>query len=147
MNITVASRSQVRRRFLEEISQYFVRELNLESSTYSVEIRSVNGLLKQSGFYGSVIETAPKQLLMFVDSRINLQTLTSTLAHEWVHVKQFARGQLKTRRNRRGRTVKLWFGREHKPDPFTSPWEQEAYKRETVMTMNLIGKIIGNLTK
>lgn len=146
MDITVISRSAQRRLFLQRVSEYFAQELNLRSSTYSVEIRSVNWLLKTDGALGCVTKVGPKHVIMVIDSTSNLKNLLSTLAHEWVHVKQIARGQLKTI-TRRGKTVKLWRGRACKNDPITSPWEQEAYRRETVLAMNLFSKIAKGLTQ
>ena len=56
----------------------------------------------------------------------SLKSMISTLAHEMVHVKQYAVGEMNEYDN-------VWQGKKiniRKMDYFSLPWEQEAYSRE-----------------
>jgi hypothetical protein len=84
--------------------------------------------------YGSSVWTddnhRPKEFEIILDSSIGKRTQLITLAHEMVHVKQHATGELKSLLRKR---VERWKGeyiRENTLNYFDMPWEIEAYGRE-----------------
>ena len=75
--------------------------------------------------------TRPREFTIRVDSSQALQEMLSTIAHEMVHVKQYARGELKdtskscTHCKWKGKTIE-W----EKMNYYDHPWEIEAHGRE-----------------
>lgn len=141
MEIEVCSRSQDRKEFILEVSRFFREQLNLKNSKYVLTIQTVNRLLKEHGSYGMVCRTGEQHVSMFVDSRLSLDKLVETLAHEMVHVKQIARGQLRTVVGERGRKHQQWLGRRVRCNYWNAPWELEAYRRENELRMRLVDVI------
>lgn len=73
--------------------------------------------------------TRPREFEIFINSKMGKRKQLITLAHEMVHVKQFARDELKY--NVRRKTDK-WRGEyiSREVDYFDKPWEIEAFGRE-----------------
>ena len=71
----------------------------------------------------------PREFDVDINTQQRLRRLLETVAHEMVHVKQFARGELyeSTRRNKH-----RWQGKWLNTDPkyWDQPWEIEAHGRE-----------------
>jgi len=78
-----------------------------------------------------VLIKQPRRLTKF--SLINMAT---TLAHEMVHVRQLAKGQLKYL----PREAKLWMGRRYtsKTRYLDQPWEQDAFARQEIIVRRAI---------
>ena len=73
----------------------------------------------------------PREFTIRVDSTQTKQDMLCTIAHEMVHVKQYARGELKDF----SRTIKMckWKGKTidlRSLDYYDHPWEIEAHGRE-----------------
>lgn len=138
MEIRVGGRSKERREMIEAAAEFYCEELRLSKSKFAVQIDLVPGFLKASGMRGATIDLGEKFLSVALDSRLPVEESLSTLAHEMIHVKQYALGQL--RHGEDGSTH--WLG---KPvvvgHYYDSPWEIEAFSRERVLA-NKIGKII-----
>lgn len=76
--------------------------------------------------------TKPREFTIRLDSSNNLSTLIETLAHEMVHVKQYATGEMKD--SRLSLDTVYWHGKEidcNKVHYYDWPWEIEASGRET----------------
>lgn len=76
----------------------------------------------------------PRSFEIEVDNKLNKKSLLRALAHEMVHVKQYATGQVRDliRDNKtkwEGSTYKL--NENGSEDYWFSPWEVEAYGKET----------------
>ena len=81
----------------------------------------------------------PRYFTIAIRNREEDQDPVQVLAHEMVHLKQYATNQLsresKVYRNFSVKSVPLWEGKEWKPNKgqdeyWDSPWEVEAYGRE-----------------
>jgi len=75
----------------------------------------------------------PREFEIIIDAKMSKRKQLITLAHEMVHVKQQATGELKSLLTRR---EDRWQGRYIKIDEmhyFDKPWEIEAYGRELGM--------------
>ena len=132
MNIVVHSKSAGKQALVTATAHLYKQELRLESSKYTVEIQFKKGLASGLGMKGSVCEIAPKHILMLLDSNLKDDRLFETLAHEMIHVKQYAKGQYKA-----VRTKRFWMGQHVKAKYYDQPWEQEAMSKEKL----LAGKI------
>ena len=69
-------------------------------------------------------------------SKSALINMATTLAHEMVHVRQLAKGQLKYL----PREAKLWMGRRYpsKTRYLDQPWEQDAFARQEMIVRRAI---------
>jgi hypothetical protein len=132
MNIVVHSKSKGKQALVEATAKLYKQELRLGNSTYTVEIQFKKGLANALGIKGNVCEIAPKHILMLLDSNLKDDRLFETLAHEMIHVKQYAKGQYKA-----VRTKRFWMGQHIKANYYDQPWEQEAMAKEKL----LAGKI------
>lgn len=68
-----------------------------------------------------------------VNKNLNKKTLLITLSHEMIHIKQFARGELKD--YLRSDKVK-WHGQVfclNETEYWSSPWEKEAYENDSIL--------------
>jgi hypothetical protein len=107
----------------------------LENKLY-VNLRLIYGLREKESLAGDCIWeddtcTRPREFTVRVDSSQTMQEMLETIAHEMVHVKQYARGELKDF----ARTTKLckWKGKTmawEKMKYYDLPWEIEAHGRE-----------------
>lgn len=138
MEIEIAARASVTKTVIEICVELFKKELKLQNSKYSLVILTDRGMSKRDGCRGSVFQVGPKALGMVLDTAVNLENLIITIAHEMVHVKQYARGQIKHGKNLKSRT---WMGQKNKSQYYDSPWEIEAYSKERVLA-NKMFKII-----
>lgn len=138
MEIRVSGRSKERREMVESVAEFYRQELRLSKSKYAAQIDLVPGFLKSSGMRGATIALEEKFLSIAVDSRLPVEETLSTLAHEMVHAKQYALGQL--RHGDDG--VTYWLGKPVVPEHYyDAPWEIEAFSRERLLA-NRIGKIL-----
>lgn len=100
-----------------------------------VDIKMVDGLLQDSRCYGIVTWTdedsrVPRDFKIEVDSGLSRRRMMDTIAHECVHIRQYARGELKDLLKH---CAKKWRGEVYDDDfPYwKQPWEIEAHKKET----------------
>jgi hypothetical protein len=138
MEIEIAARASLTKTVIETCVELFKKELKLENSKYSLVILTDRGMSKRDGCRGSVFQVGPKALGMVIDTAMNIENLIITIAHEMVHVKQYARGQITHGKNLKS---KFWMGQKIKSQYYDSPWEVEAYSRERVLA-NKVFQII-----
>jgi hypothetical protein len=139
MEINVYSRSKGTKALIENSAKFFEQELKLKNSTYTLDIYTEKDLVKTQGCRGIVNKVGPKYIMMLVDSRLDFERMVVTLAHEMVHVKQFARGQVKSGKNHK---LNYWLGKKVKAEYYDRPWEVEAFSKERVLA-NKIFAIVG----
>jgi len=128
MNIVVHSKSAGKQALVNATAHLYKQELKISNSKYTVEIQFIKGLASNESMKGSVCEIAPKHLLMLLDADLKQERLFETLAHEMVHVKQFAKGQYKA-----VRTKRFWMGSHVKAKYYDQPWEIEAMAKEKLL--------------
>lgn len=79
----------------------------------------------------------PREFEISLDNRLGKRSQLLTLAHEMVHLKQFAKGELRDVRDVASKSWKqVWNGQalsEESTDYYDLPWEIEAYGREIGM--------------
>lgn len=71
----------------------------------------------------------PREFVIEINRFLRLRDFLETIAHEMVHVKQFARGELyQSLKNHRHKWLGEWFKKD--PEYWDRPWEIEAHGRE-----------------
>lgn len=129
-------RKSSRRDFVEACANFYIKELNLVSSRYELGIISQVGLLKTDGFNGGVLQNESKSVTIVLDSRLPMDQLMITLAHEMIHVKQIAKGRLRSQIID-GKPVHFWKGKAMNVSYYDRPWEHEAWRQERELAYRL----------
>lgn len=137
MDIQFNIKNSGSKEFIGMVVKFFEQELKLKNSSWTLDVRTERGM-RFDGTRGCVTYVGPKYLVMFVDSGLDMERLVLTLAHEMVHVKQYARGQIK---HKLGGKTYYWMGKPIRKQYYDQPWEVEAFSKERVLA-NKIFQII-----
>jgi len=138
MDIQVVSRKSISKDLVENCLQFFRNELKLQNSRYSLIVVPDRGMSVRDGIRGSVFKLGPTVIGMNIDTALDTERLIIALAHEMVHVKQYARGQITHGKNLNS---KFWMGKKFRGHYYDLPWEVEAFSKERVLA-NKVFKII-----
>ena len=139
MQIIMEGRASPTKSIIETSANFFAKELGLSRSRFTLLIMTERGMARREGMRGAVHKVGPKFLTMIIDSGLEFERLIITLAHEMVHVKQYARGQIKPSRSCK---THYWMGQHIRKNYYDQPWEIEAYSKERVLA-NKIFAITG----
>ena len=138
MDIQVMARNSISKGLVENCLQFFRNELKLQNSRYSLIVVPERGMSGRDGIRGSVFKLGPSVIGMSIDTALDTERLIIALAHEMIHVKQYARGQITHGKNL---TSKFWMGKKFRGHYYDLPWEVEAFSKERVLA-NKVFKII-----
>jgi len=118
------------KKFIEALLPSMIKQLKLEKSKKVLLIRVADecgekndGVTVNLGeAFGYVVVIRPRR---------NLKEIGLTLAHEMVHVKQLAKGQLKHRKT----GSYIWAGKRYskKTEYLSMPWEIEAFSKQELI--------------
>jgi hypothetical protein len=136
MLISMLGRHSARRVLVRAAVQFFVQELNLERSRYTLNVQNVRGLYRAQQARGGVVQEDTKSITMLLEASMDTEQLIQTIAHEMIHVKQIARGRL-TCFIRDGEIENCWLGKKLEMPYHLRPWEVEAFKQEKVLAYRL----------
>ena len=137
MKLQVYSRSRNRERIITDLAGYFAGVLNLGRSRKTLSIFMVPRLRKNTGDMGRTVKPDDDNIAILLDSRLSDENMLVTLAHEMVHVRQLARGQLKPGAYGRSAGYWIWRGRRVNDTGLFPPWEQAAYRMEGLLVAQL----------
>ena len=123
MFIEVIGGKEYQRKRVQSIAEFCVKTLMPRMRTLDITIK----LCKPSGALGYCLETENNRTFeLEIDRTQSLRKLLETVAHEMVHVKQFARRELHPSKDE-------WYGKTYNPKKVSYwdlPWEIEAHGRE-----------------
>jgi hypothetical protein len=128
------------RKFLESLMPSFIEQLGLTNSKRAVLVKVTKDLDKD--FQGATmnIEVADCILVLIKPPKrltpMRLMDMSSTLAHEMVHVKQLAKGQMKLLPNE----DRMWKGKRYskKTKYLDMPWEIDAFSKQELLLRRAI---------
>jgi hypothetical protein len=129
MEIEIVTRSVKRKLMLDLATKFLRKELKLEKSTYALTVYNAPGLRKREGFNGICSKMGEREITIIVDGGLGESELIQCIAHEMVHAKQIAKGQLQLDTKNR----QLWLGKRVSKAYHERPWEQEAFARERIL--------------
>lgn len=138
MEINIPGRKSATKALIEAGAKFLAKELKLENSTYRLDILTEPGMSKNEGIRGVVHKLGPRYLAMIIDSKLDYERLLVTLSHEMVHVKQYAKGQVKASRSCK---THYWMGKQVRKGYYEQPWEIEAYSKERVLANKMFAVI------
>ena len=131
MQVVLDMRKSDRKEMIEGCINLFIRELKLEKSKSTLFVFSKKNFETETGAAGMVYPYAKGLITMDLDSRMGMDKLIQTIAHEMVHVKQIVRGQL----SYEGKKI-FWKGKRYYPKRmsyYDHPWEIDAWRNEKVL--------------
>jgi hypothetical protein len=128
------------REFLSSLMPSMIGQLALGRSRRALLVKITTDV--PDGMEGATmyIDVADCYLVLIKQPRrltkSSLINMATTLAHEMVHVRQLAKGQLKYL----PREAKLWMGRRYtkKTSYLDQPWEQDAFARQEIIVRRAI---------
>jgi len=122
-------------KFLDSLMPSMIEQLGLTRSRRAVLIKVTNDI--EEGMQGAtlnidiadcylVLIKKPKRL-----TKANLLEMGTTLAHEMVHVRQLAKGQMKFLPNQ----ARIWMGKRYtkRTHYLDQPWELDAFARQEIV--------------
>jgi hypothetical protein len=137
---TITGGSRSRKEWAERAAYFAHHQLMPRRKKLSVRVSIVNELQTNYGLFGDCLEVDHGEgfYMIRVSSGLDPEQFTRTMLHEMVHVKQFARRELKF--NARLDVEKGSFMHRWKMDLFSEdtsywkcPWEKEAHHFEDTM--------------
>jgi len=120
--ITVSGGSARQRQYVESMIEFAWRTLMPRKKNLSVQVKLKD--LKGEA-YGYCLAETYNDFELEIDKGLRLRRLLETVAHEMVHVKQYARKELMNDHD--------WLGKTYNPKKVSYwdlPWEIEAHGRE-----------------
>jgi hypothetical protein len=120
--------SKRNKKFVEAILPSMITQLGLDSSRKAVVIQIEDDGTDNMG--STIPVDALDSYIVVVKPHRKLKDIGFTLAHEMVHVRQMAKGILKSVKN--GHT---WAGKRYsnKTKYLDMPWEQDAFARQEII--------------
>ena len=127
--------------YVREAAEFFGQTLITNKRLYD-NINLTIKFNKKLDFYGySSVEGfndnwKPREFMIQIRDGLGVEDVFETLAHEMVHVKQFAKGETNA-------SLSRWHGAVIDPDAieyYYQPWEIEAYGREEGLYMKFMVK-------
>jgi hypothetical protein len=140
MEYAVEASNKLSKKFLETLMPSIVEQLGLTRSRRAVLVKVTNDQL--DGMEGATlyIEFADCYLVLIKPpkrvTKTSMINMATTLAHEMVHVRQLAKGQLKYLANQN----RIWMGKHYskKVKYLDQPWELDAFARQEIIVRKAI---------
>ena len=132
-----AELSAFERKIIKMATNFYAEKLmtNRLANTLTVNINIIQDYHKKTGYIGDVMPLdefdnyRPKEFEINLDRPKRFKSMLNTLAHESVHLKQFAKGELKTHKGT-NKTIFHKVSYDDDDNYWDCPWEIEAYGRE-----------------
>jgi len=122
--IIVTGGTKSQREKVKSMAEFCIEKMMPKMKTLSIEIK----LKHITGAMGWCLYLTKREFELEIGTNQRLRRLLETVAHEMVHVKQFARGELDD--------TPAWLGKTYdtnKTEYWDLPWEIEAHGREVGM--------------
>jgi hypothetical protein len=131
-NIEVVGGTQSQRSKVESMVEFCIQKLMPRMQTLDIEVR-LTSINTANGYCTKLNDTKnPRDFDIEVDSKLNLRQLLETVAHEMVHVKQYARNEM-CDNNVHTTNKTSWKSTSvctETTEYWDLPWEIEAHGRE-----------------
>ncbi len=136
MKLDVAIRKSKKKDVVTKLVNHFAELLCVQKSRVIVTVISAVGYAAEHGAYGGV-NVDGKHVTIALDSRLSRFQTILVLAHEMVHVKQVARGQLSYIGQQ-----PHWLGRNLQHLPYEQrPWEVQAHSTMWKLIPQLLARL------
>ena len=136
MQIKCTGGTKNQKKYAKSIALFCADKLMHKNLTDNIKLRIKvsNTLYKTDGNLGNVMweddNYKPREFYMEIDNTVRLRRILESVAHEMVHLKQFAKGEM---RDMMTADKTEWLGQSmhsKSVDYYDLPWEYEAHGRE-----------------
>jgi hypothetical protein len=127
MEFKVNASSAKKRRFIEAILPSMIEQLGLTNSRKAVVVQLESDC---EGMGMTVPMDIIDSYVVVIQPKMSIKDIGLTLAHEMVHVRQMAKGILKTVNG-----THYWAGKRYtkRTKYLDQPWEQDAFARQEIV--------------
>lgn len=128
------SKTPETKKVLRRAAVYFLDAVLPRKRKIDIKITVEKDLIGRESLYGECHHLDRSKYWIRLDGDMNIQNQITTLAHEFVHVRQFDTGQLAFRHS-----CNRWHGTYYPTDEFfyeEEPWEIEAQSLENELASN-----------
>ena len=140
MEYDVSADNPKLKKFLNSLMPSFIEQLGLVNSKRAVLVKVTKDL--DDDFQGATmnIEVADCMMVLIKSPKrvtpISIMEMATTLAHEMVHVKQLAKGQMRFLPNE----ARIWKGKRYskKTKYLDMPWELDAFSKQEILLRRAI---------
>jgi hypothetical protein len=137
MEIIFANRvSKSKRDLITRAAEFTKRELFPRTKDVIVEFTMVKDLNEQEGVFGDVFESDDRWYDIRLDEDMDDIELVSTVIHEMVHVKQYAKNEMKQLKGFKTRFNRKVYDKDTSYED--RPWEQEATDLENLLYLEFV---------
>ena len=136
MEVTLKGGTKNQKKYSKSMAYFCAKKLMHKNLADNISVKIIlrNTLHTEQNNLGTVIweddSYKPRKFTMEIDTSVRLRRVLESVAHEMVHIKQFARGEM---RDLMVAEKVSWLGasyHRHSMDYFDQPWEIEAHGRE-----------------
>lgn len=133
--VTAIGGNKTQRKIAETTVHQMITELLPKFRTLDIEVH-LKKLSDEAVGYCTMTDNN-RTFEIEVDRKLNISELVTTICHEMVHVKQYARNEMTDELIESGHAV--WKGRKIHPKTgyYDLPWEKEAYKMQDGLAMKV----------
>jgi hypothetical protein len=135
--IDIEGGTKTQKNIAEEAVRFYIKKLMPRKRSLIIDLK-IRNLLKDD--LAGLCERVDKNyFILETHHRGNLYEFLSYLAHEVIHLKQYATGELNTSGKK-----ELWNGEDHTDTPYRKqPWEVEAWSNQHALAKDYIKNGLG----
>ena len=123
---------KAQRNLVDDLIIFALNELKLTRMNLEIKVKLCNPSNVDGFCMWEDDNVKPRQFTIEARKDQNYEDFCTTILHEMVHVKQYARGELKERY--KAGHKQLWKNRDYtEADYLDQPWEKEAYKMQEIL--------------
>jgi hypothetical protein len=135
--VEVVGGNKGRREIAEKVVCWYINNYLNRFRTLDIKVALTNCF--KNGAYGWCMSNTRREFELEIDKSLNLYDFISTICHEMVHVKQYARGEMVPLPGGKTRWKKKVFGDIAYDD---SPWEKEAFRLEKSLALKCFTEVL-----
>jgi hypothetical protein len=146
--ITFRGGTKEQKKLAKSLAEFCLDKLISSRLSNTLDIRIVfkPTLYKKTDSYGETTyyedsNIPPKDFLIEIDSKLKMRSMLETIAHELVHVKQWATGEMRETKDNFITKFKKDIVNSNKVSYWDQPWEIEAMGREEGLFIQWIEKM------
>jgi hypothetical protein len=146
--ITFRGGTKEQKKLARSLAEFCLEKLISSRLSNTLDIRIVfkPTLYKKTDSYGETTyyedsNIPPKDFLIEIDSKLKMRSMLETIAHELVHVKQWATGEMRETKDNFITKFKKDIVNSNKVSYWDQPWEIEAMGREEGLFIQWIEKM------
>ena len=146
--ITFRGGTKEQKKLAKSLAEFCLNKLISSRLSDTLDIRIVfkPTLYKKTDSYGGTTyyedsNIPPKDFLIEIDSKLKMRSMLETIAHELVHVKQWATGEMRETKDNFITKFKKDTINSNKVSYWDQPWEIEAMGREEGLFIQWIEKM------